>query len=93
MIIPHVLNRQRLNGVGRRFAPGGIVRGEQRRAQGVSGQMVGTLQFAGGGSGQLRLDDLEILLRQRGRNFIFGQQLRAALEFAGQHLQGKIVAG
>ena len=50
------------------------------------------MQFAGDGRGQLRLDDFEIVFRQRRGKFVVGEQLHAALKLVGQHLQRKIRA-
>ena len=92
VIIPHVLNRQCVDGVGRGFALDRIVGGKQGRLERAAGQMVRALQFAGDGSGQLRLDDFEILFGQRRGKLVVGEQLHAAFKLVGQHLQRKIRA-
>ena len=66
IIILHVLNRQGVDGLRRGFPLCRIGVGEQRRQERAAGQMVRALQFAGDGSGQLRLDDFEVLFGQRG---------------------------
>ena len=89
IIILHVLNRERFDGVGRGFPLRRIGFGKQRRPERAAGQIIRALQFAGDGSGQLRLDDFEILFGQRGRKFVVGEQLHAAFKLVGQHLTTK----
>jgi hypothetical protein len=65
---------------------------KQRGGQRVAGDVVGALQFAGDGRGELRLDDFEIVFGQRRRKFVVREQLHAALKLVGQDLQRKIRA-
>ena len=74
-----------LSGVVWRVA--GIAFRKQRGGQRVAGDVVGALQFAGDASGELRLDDFEIVFGQRGRKFVVREQLRAALKIFRQNLQ------
>ena len=92
IIIPHVLNGECLDGGRRGFPLHWIAPGKQRRPERASGKIVRALQFAGHGSGQLRLDDFEIRFGQCGGKFIVREQLHAAFKLIGQHRQRKIGA-
>ena len=83
IIILHILNRERLDAVGRCLALGRISFWKKCGGQCVAGNVVRALQFAGDGGGQLRLDDFEVLFRQRRGKFVVREQLHAAFELIG----------